>query len=284
MYAQLGNIIFEGLKGFESLSFGGDEASYAELSLIGNKPRLQRTANTLQELSISIKFHQRFCNIQDQLEALKTYKDAGEVLPLLLGNGQYINDYVITAMPYKIEDAFYDGSPINVSVELTLKEFVSYDRSAQQRLIARKRAFAIGNKRPLVRRPPQPETSVMVLSKNISDVNMQGAKTNNLVAEYENNPSKREVLVKNIQDSCNAANNKMTAIENQLAKQQEQRDKYTALNGIISTVKDAYNGVLSVTPPNDIRDLRTANTFLQNTLRSFTRNSTPVFQDVILRK
>lgn len=284
MYAQLGNIIFEGLKGFDTMSFSGDEATFAELSLIGNKPRLQRTGTTLQELQISIKFHQRFCNVKDQLEALKAYKDAGEILPLLLGNGTYINDFVITAMPYKIEDALFDGSPISVSLDLTLKEFVSYDKAAQARLAARKKAFAVGNKKPVVRRNPQPENDVKVLSRNIADVQMQGAKTDALVAEYENNPSKREVLAKNIKSACTTAKDKMTAIEDQLAKQQGQANKYSAMQSTINSVKSAYTAVVSVTPPSNISDLRNANTYLQSTLRKFSSNATPVFTDVILRR
>jgi hypothetical protein len=151
-------------------------------------------------------------------------------------------------------------------------------------LAARKKAFAVGNKKPVVRRNAQPESSVKTLSRNVSEVQAQGVKTDALVTEYENNASKREVLVKNIKDACNKANEKMTAIEDQLAAQQEQANKYTAVTGFISTVKAAYNGVLAVTPPSNISDLRNANTYLQGTLRSFSRNSAPIFQDVILRR
>ncbi|KQC02100.1 phage tail protein [Pedobacter sp. Hv1] len=147
MYAQLGSIVFKGLYNFTDFSFAGDEANFAQFDLINNKAALQFTGLSLTEISANITMNVEFCNITQQLQALRASKDKAEVLPLLMGNGSYVGDFVIVSIPYSIDEAFADGTYKQISMQLSLKEYVSIDKLEQKRLSAVKNSLATGNKK-----------------------------------------------------------------------------------------------------------------------------------------
>lgn len=116
MYRQLGDILFEWLKGFEAWSVEGNEASYGEHALIDGKPRLQKTGDTLQALNLTFRLHAKFCNPKRELAKLDKAKTDGEILPLLMGDGTYVSDFVIISAPYTVDHALADGTIVQATV------------------------------------------------------------------------------------------------------------------------------------------------------------------------
>ena len=104
MYARLGNITFENRKGDYVGSVGFNDFSktssvtYAEHKPLTGKPLLQATGPTLDEISLSMRFHASFCNPVQELHALKRSMDTFEVMPLLLGNGIKEGEFVIMSV------------------------------------------------------------------------------------------------------------------------------------------------------------------------------------------
>ena len=95
MFAVLGDIEFELITywdGFEA-TFGVD---YAEHPRIEGKPGLQFVGDKLDEIQISLVFHQHYCVPDVELARLRTAMKAHQALALVFGNGDYRGWFVIT--------------------------------------------------------------------------------------------------------------------------------------------------------------------------------------------
>jgi len=123
MYAQLGNIRFEGLKGFLSIA-RTRAARYAEMDRLDGKARLQRTGDELETLSFDLRLHQGFSNLTADLATLNRYQADGEVLPLIDGAGELLGNFVLRRMEEKPEIQDTQGRAISVLLKVELAEFV----------------------------------------------------------------------------------------------------------------------------------------------------------------
>lgn len=284
MYAQLGSIIFDGLFSFDNVNVDGDEAVYAEFPLIGRKPRLQKTGDTLQELTLDIKLHAEFCNPAEQILAFKTAKEAGEVLPLLMGNGRYVADYVIVGMPYTTDEAFADGTIIQASVSLTIREYIAYNKLEQKEQEARKAAFAVGDKRQLALRPAQPAPLKTSMAANVTEGQQQATKIADQITEVENNPSGLQVAAKRIREASDKGIKAVSDLNQKLDDAQELKTQYTGLYSVATSVKTAFTAIKDLYPYDNISDLKSSNTYLQGVMRTFNQTSSPLLTDIIIRK
>lgn len=284
MYAQLGSITFDGQFNFGSFSSDGNEARFAQLELLNSKPRLQKTGDTLEEITILIKVHARQRNPKEFIQRLQDTRTSGEVLPLLLGSGQYLGDYVIISAPYEVTEAFGDGTIIQAIITVTIREHIPGNKLEQQQQEARKKAFAVGDVQQVLIRPAQPVGDTKALAQSLSAVTMQSSQIDRQVREYENNVSKRPVTAKGILESCDKVNGALSDAQNKLDNVKEQEAKVTAIRDAAANVRAAIDGIKNNMPPNNIDDLRGSNTYLQGVVRVFKRTTTPVMQAVILRK
>ncbi len=284
MYCQLGDIVFEGLKGFEAWSVDGNEASYSEHALIDGKPRLQKTGDTLQELTLTFRLHAKFCNPAQELTQLEKAKTDGEILPLLMGDGTYVSDYVIIAAPYTVDHALADGTIVQATVTLSLKEFVPYSKEEQQQQAARKNAFATGDKKPVVSRPPQPLTDTAKAAKNVTETAQQANEIDGLVSDYENNVSSQATLEQKIKNACDKGNKAINDLNDKLTNAQSLQGIYTGLQGSAQNVSGRFSSIKALFPINNIQDLKDANTYLQAAMRSMYGASIPLFNNVITRR
>ncbi len=148
MYAQLGNIKFETLIGFESLT-DTRATNFAEHPLIEGKPRLQRVGTNLQELSFSLSFHSMFCVPEDEYDKLNNAREAAEVLPLVYGNGYVEGEFVIVSVGRKINQTDNNGNYVHITCDVTLKEFTSANKIQAAQSRAKLNAFAVDVNRPL---------------------------------------------------------------------------------------------------------------------------------------
>lgn len=284
MFAQLGSIIFEGVFSPSTFDVDGDEAIYGEFPLLNNKPRLQKTGDSLQEFNLEIKFHAEFCNPAEQVEMLRTAKVAGEILPLLLGNGKYVADYVIVTMPYHINETFSDGTAKQITISLQLKEYIAYNKLEQKEQDARRKAFAVGDKKPIISRPPQPVNEDNAIARNITESKQQAKLVDDSIGDFLNNFSNRGISAKSIQNACKNGVEAISRVNKQLDDAKELKNKVTGLKSIALSVKDAFNSVKDLYPFPNINDLRTSGTYLQGVMRTFNRTATPLFQSIIVRK
>lgn len=158
MLIQLGDKEFRGVFAPTSWAYSGAEANLAEHALINSKPRLQHTGETLEELSLSFLLRAEFCHPEQEIADLEEWKSIGEVLPLLIGTGEYKGDYLLQGMSRTINQTFDDGTIIEADISLTLVEYVVADPLQQQTDTDRNNALAVGDVEQTTRRTPQPRT------------------------------------------------------------------------------------------------------------------------------
>lgn len=148
MYLQLGDIRFEALLGFESFT-DSVEATYAEHQLIGRKPRLQRTGDTLREFNGTIHFHSSFCDPYDEYQKLEAKRVSGEFLPLIYGNGTYEGDFILKSLSRTPNQTDNNGNYVSLTCNITLVESEGANALSQRKEQARTSAFALTSNRPL---------------------------------------------------------------------------------------------------------------------------------------
>lgn len=121
MFAVLGDIEFELITywdGFEA-TFGVD---YAEHARIGGKPGLQFVGDRLDEIQITLVFHQHYCVPDVELARLRTAMKAHQALALVFGNGDYRGWFVITDVTATSEQTDSTGNVLAVSATVSLRE------------------------------------------------------------------------------------------------------------------------------------------------------------------
>jgi phage protein U len=131
MYAQLGNIRFEGLIGFNTFT-KRTEANYAEHARIDGKPRLQKIGDNLDTIRFDMQLHASFSNIEDDLAALRTAQRNGDVLPFVDGKGTLFGTFVIMTIDEMQSQTYKDGTPFLVNLSIELKEYADELTQAAQ--------------------------------------------------------------------------------------------------------------------------------------------------------
>ncbi|HAM6769288.1 TPA: phage tail protein, partial [Escherichia coli] len=131
MFAVLGDIEFELITywdGFEA-TFGVD---YAEHARIGGKPGLQFVGDRLDEIQITLVFHQHYCVPDVELARLRTAMKAHQALALVFGNGDYRGWFVITDVTATSEQTDSTGNVLAVSATVSLREYTGDPKNTLQ--------------------------------------------------------------------------------------------------------------------------------------------------------
>lgn len=265
MYAQLGNIVFEALKGFESLS-DKRETQYAEHALIKGKPLLEKVGESLIEFSGSISFHVAFCNPEDEYKKLNDVRISGEVLPFIYGNSFIEGDFVLTTLERTFNQTDSKGNFISITCNIVLKEFISLNTSNLQQERDKANAFAISANRPLPAnpntQPANPSLAVAINTANVSkSLDAVNSETNNLNKTVNNANSappisKAQAFLDKIPTYTQKINSQLTIAQTSLAQLTNLLSLYSSL-GVLSpdlatTVTNANSAISSLQTQNSI--------------------------------
>jgi hypothetical protein len=265
MYAQLGSIVFEALKGFDSLS-DTRETLYAEHALIKGKPLLQRVGESLTEFTGSIHFHVGFCNPEDEYKKLNDARQNGEILPFIYGNSFIEGDFVITTLGRVINQTDTLGNFIDITCDITLREFISSNSDAIQKERDKSNAFAISSNRPLPSnpntQPDNPSLSVMNENNKVgiagTNVNSENKKLNNKILGENTNPpiSKAQLFVdsipvytQKINAQLTTANVSLSSLTNLISLYPKILIESPSLNTVIV---NSQNSIIALTNQNTI--------------------------------
>jgi phage protein U/phage tail protein X/gas vesicle protein len=271
MYAQLGNTVFENLKGFNDFS-KTYSVTYAEHKPLVGKPLLQATGPTLDEVSLSIRLHASFCKPLEELNALREYMDYFEVLPLLWGNGKKEGDFVITNISNVIEEADPKGNVISYIVSCTLKEYVLHDRLKAEQDANRRQALAVGGLKPVAKLKTNPLTPPQDIAKSVSAIKIRTNAINETVEQKggpANSVKNRNAILRNaeaIKKSCTDIRNKYEQIkgtisDNEVLKEikqtaEEVSDAAEQVRNTLSIPEDFMTYTKSLTQ--SVKNLKTA--------------------------
>lgn len=142
MYAQLGDIVFDGLQDLDSLS-QSTSAVYAEMPRLQGKPTIQRTGTGLSTVRLSIRLFDELYDVEAEIARLEAYMADGEVLPLITGRGIILGDFVIESIDSRTEKMRINGQILEATLTLNLREYNTADYAARRTQIARDNAFAL---------------------------------------------------------------------------------------------------------------------------------------------
>ena len=124
MYAQLGDIIFEGLyapSAFER----SDSVSLPQHSRINRRPKQQFTGVDLGIVKIKILLHSDFIEIETAIEKFRTYRNRAEHLRYITGSGNVMGTFVIAETTETVSQTDTLGNYVSVELAITLIETVA---------------------------------------------------------------------------------------------------------------------------------------------------------------
>jgi phage protein U len=224
MYAQLGDIVFETLKGFTAYT-DKQETTYAEHALIENKPRLQRTGEKLQEINLTIDFHSAFCQPDVEMAKLQQLRLNGEILTFIWGSGDVEGDFVIKSISKKLNDLAGDGNSINITADLELIEYYNPDKPNSNKLLAKRNAFATKLTTPLPGdETVDPPSDGVAAMKDVSKTDLNANNFSKTIKTATDKANANNLIIDKAQDFVNSisrvkglVNKMVTEINNSLS-------------------------------------------------------------------
>lgn len=257
MYAQLGNIRFEGLKGFTSLeeSFG---VNYVQHELIKNKPRLERTGDVLDTISFSMVLHSQFTDPEADIEVLRVAMKNGEILPLILGNGKVVGNFVIPNFTKSTEFTDANGNLISVTLAVELLESFSDDPLRESKNQAKNTAFATTARNSNVRAVLPPIASpATALSTNVAKIETSGVKITQYASSATENQNTYAYYSKKTTEVLDTIEKTITQVNTQLDNYEDLKNDAPNLPPALQGVYTAVQNIKGVLPISNINEFKT---------------------------
>lgn len=251
MYGQLGNIKFEAQKGFSSFS-RSRETTFAEIPLILGKSALQQTGEKLATINASIQLHSDFSIIENDIAEFTKLREDGEILPLLIGNGLVLGNFVITSINETHRKTAIDGTLIVAVLDIVLKEYPTGDELGEQQLQAVQDGFASDIRKTVPSREViPPPTEAAEINAIQGEIQSLGADIDSQTITAANVPSQQPALFSAISEAGNTSSvlalemsNKLNQITFELSNV---TDLITAVNDVASlaaSVRDAADSAV----------------------------------------
>jgi len=264
MYAQLGNIRFEGLKGFSSLeeTFA---VNYAQHERIKSKPRLERVGDILNSVSFEMFLHAQFTDPESDIATMYEAMQTGEIMTLILGNGKIVGDFVIPNFKKTTEFTDPTGNIISATIAVELLECFNENRLDEEKKQAVNSAFATNNRTSNVRSTMLPKLSpATVVTSDVSKMEISTLSVTQHTANIEANPAASDYYSGKIDISLNGILSNVASVTNALNGDTSLLNNAPLLNLAMNGVYTAVQNMKAVLPISNINDFKV----LVNQLRS----------------
>ena len=285
MYAQLGNIRFEGLKGFSSLeeSFG---VNYAQHERIKGKPRLEYVGDILDTLSFDMYLHSQFTDPESDIEAIRLAMINREILPLILGNGKLVGNFVIPSFSKSTSFTDPKGNLIEATLSIELLECFNENLLSEEKKQATSKAFAISTRNSNLRSVLAPGLSpASVVTAEVKKMESSTKITSSYTASVAANPSTSDYYSGKINGSLDSITENINNIQGFLSQAQDLQDLATSLPTALAEVNTRIQNMKAVLPISNIEGFKILNRQLQGSILSLkTANVGITNQSIIRRK
>lgn len=284
MYAQLGNIRFEGLKGFSAFSHDRG-VNYAQHELINGKPRLQAVGDNLDNISFSMYLHSEFTNPEADIENLRLAMQNREILPLLLGNGRVLGFFVIPN--FSQVNSFTDpkGNLIEVTLSVELLESFSDDPLRQSELQAIQNSFATSQRNSNVRSVLPPKLSEgMGMTAEISKIQTSATVTGIYTAKIEAIPSRSEYWSGKINKSLTDIEGRLTTVQSILSDASNLQDLAQDMPAALNDVYVRVQNMKAVLPVSDVNSFKILNQQLSGSIINLNSTNLGISNNSIIRR
>jgi phage protein U len=277
MYAQLGTVLFQGLKGFDS--FRENEApNFAELALVENKPRLQRVGDNLIGVEITVRLNRAFTEVDADIQTFRDAMNLGLPLPLILGNGRFVGTFVIRSLAVDVLQAMADGTSVDSTVTMPLLEFVEPDPVGSKGRQAKANGFAIAANKPrIVTRTPPVAAPALVVAANVREAQSQANVLASAASEAQASASRAEAAYRKGRKAVAKAQDAMKTVEETLlAAEQLQTQAQAAVSQVQTARRNLENAKNALEAPVDINDLTNASRSVQFSMSNVVTATSPI--------
>lgn len=284
MYAQLGNIRFEGLKGFSNFSHERG-VNYAQHELINGKPRLQAIGDNLDSISFGMYLHSEFTNPELDIETLRLSMQKREVLPLILGNGRVLGFFVIPN--FSQVNSFTDplGNLIETTLNIELLESFTDDPLRESELQAINQAFATSQRNSNVRSVlPAKLSQGMIMSNEISNIQTSTTLTGIYTAKIEAIPTRSVYWSGKINKSLTDVENSLTNVQSILSDASELQAMAENMPSAINDVYIRVQNMKAVLPITDVNSFKTLNQQLNGSVLVLNSANLDISNNSIIRR
>lgn len=213
MWAQFGTITFNGVFGLSGM-VTSHEAEFAELPLIGDKPRLQFVGRKLDTLQARIYLHASFVDPMAIVAELDQMRDTATVAPLVTGVGEIVGTFVIKSVKRNYEMTDPNGLVLSMAVDLDLVEVFTPGSTAEAQSGIINTGFGLtGAGAPTVRAPGVQLASM----ESIAAANLTSglAANNSVIAAVSRaavNPATARADCFNVSKLAGVANNALVSL------------------------------------------------------------------------
>ncbi len=244
MYSQLGNILFDGRKA-PSVFSGVSETNIAEHALIENRPTIQRVGEKLKTYNMSMFLDQSFCNPSLEIATLEDSRLLGDILPLVMGDGRYLGEFVIKKITVNEIWNAPDGTVLQADVQVELLEFFDPDAENSQKLNAISQGFAtLANDPPafeqvIVPIIPEAEAVLCIVDAN-AEANAAASLMENIGVAVEKYRSKADTITQKMLKTGDELNNTLLIINSDPSSETyaRSRDLASSISIMVILVSD----------------------------------------------
>lgn len=284
MYAQLGNIRFEGLKGFSNFSHERS-VNYAQHELINGKPRLQAVGDNLDSISFGMYLHSEFTNPELDIETLRLSMQNREVLPLILGNGRVLGFFVIPNFSQVNSFTDPNGNLIEVTLSVELLESFTDDPLRESELQAINQAFATSVRNSNLRSVlPAKLSKGMTMNTEISNIQTSTTLTGIYTAKIEAIPTRAEYWSGKINKSLTDIENGLTNVQSILSEASELQAMALSLPAAINDVYVRVQNMKAVLPITDVNSFKVLNQQLNGSVLVLNSANLDISNNSIIRR
>lgn len=284
MYAQLGSIRFEALKGFSGFT-DSRATNYAEIARVNRKPNLQRVGEQLQAISISILLHADFSDIESDMEQFEQLRKQGESVPLILGNGNVLGDFLILSISRNIRKTASDGTIIYLTADIEIKEYQNGDRLESVAITAKQNAFATSIEKIVPSRELQVLPSEGVLAGGLAtSIDIEAFNIDAEVQKASSNIGARPTLFESITARADASSiaalelaNKVRALREQISNAEQIIENAERLSTLAGNINAAIANA-------DIDQLLASNSSFQASASTLSNSASIIVQLIAARK
>lgn len=283
MYAQLGDIIFEGLFGPSSFE-RETETEYAIVKVLNSKPDLQATGLALDIITLQINLHHSFCDVGVSYAKMEDARINKDIMPYVDGYGNLMGDYVIHKIKQTVLHTDTKGYATHCECEVTLMEYVDPNRKLSKKLQAKRDAFALSTVAPpsFKIQTVAPSTSIDIF-KSVKDVSNTANQATNAVKVATENPAKAQVY---LQKALNGVGKVAESADQLVSKLQSAQAELQITQAFINqagSVKNAATNLANSIGTGNIGNISGSASVLTSSVGALNTLSLPVQKNLILR-
>jgi len=275
MYAQLGEIVFEGLQGFSSLQLKSEQL-IAEHQPIEGKTRLQNVGSKADELSIGLSIKSAFANPEEQYRSLKEYQQQAAILPLINGQGELLGDFVIKTIELDIVKTDPKGRWVEIELSVVLIENFDADKKKKAELDAKNSGFANIEKMPVLTSTIPLGTDAATVMEKVTQVGADANTATSLLDKAKLFAGQANSYMDQAAGKIQDIKSNLSGIQDKITGSLTLPSSATNLLNQISGLQAGCNNMLSALQLHDLQTALGLNSVLQGQFGTMMINAAPI--------